>query len=178
MAPRDSRPSVPWTGLLDALERGTVLFGSVLLALMTLIVLWQVVSRTSPALNSPWTEEIALMLLVWFGMTGAATGVRRGSHIAIEFVMDRFPPQVRQVVAGLVALLALAFSLFLVVEGVALARGTWQDAMSATLLPRGPFVYLAVPVAACLFVLYSLETILRQFARKEFVEKGVGRLDS
>jgi TRAP-type C4-dicarboxylate transport system permease small subunit len=163
-----TRPGTPFTGgltrLLDTLERWTGIFGSTLLSAMTLIILWQIVSRADPALNSPWTEEIARMLLVWFGMTGAATGVRRGSHIAIEFVVQRVPRGLQRFAAFLVSVLTLSFSLFLVVEGVALAKGCWTDAMSATLLPRGPFVYLAIPVASCLFVLYSLEGLLRLLA--------------
>ncbi|HYH04056.1 MAG TPA: hypothetical protein VEC37_13215, partial [Bacillota bacterium] len=45
--------------------------GAVMLSVMVLTITWQVVSRIT-RITSSWTEEIAIMLLVWFGMTGAA----------------------------------------------------------------------------------------------------------
>lgn len=149
--------------LLDFLMRWTENIGAFLLAVMTLIVFWQVITRFKIVnLNSPWTEEIALMLLVWFGLTGAAIGIRTGSHIAVEFITTLFPEKVQKWLNIIIYLLILAFSVFLFNEGLNLAKETWGVLMSATLLSRGIFVYLAIPTAALLMVIYSLEHIIKQ----------------
>lgn len=152
--------------VLDMLERVTEAIGAILLAVMTLLIFLQVVIRFK-LINStiPWTEEIALMFLVWFGLTGAAIGIRKGSHIGVEFVMALFGPKIQRGLNVLVGLLIILFAVFLLVEGIALVQGTIDVFMSASLLSRGLCVYLAIPVSALLMLLYSMELIIKQFAR-------------
>ncbi len=150
--------------ILDVLESFTETIGAILLAGMTLIIFLQVIIRFK-VINTtiPWTEEIALMFLVWFGLTGAAIGIRKGSHIGVEFVMALFGPKMQKVLNIFVGLLMIAFSIFLLIEGTALVQGTINVYMSASLLSRGLCVYLAVPVSALLMILYSVELIITQF---------------
>ncbi|MGQ9778709.1 MAG: TRAP transporter small permease [Bacillota bacterium] len=147
--------------LLDALMHLTEMVGALLLGAMTIVITWQVISRYHPEINSPWTEEVAIMMLVWFGLTGAAIGIRRGTHIGVEFVVALFPPRVQRFLAALVNLVIMVFSTFLFFEGIALARGCWHDRMTVTLVPRGIFVYLAVPVASFLMFIYSCESLIK-----------------
>lgn len=150
--------------LLDGLMHVIENIGAVLLAVMTLIIFWQVITRFKIInIPTPWTEEVALMLLVWFGLTGAAIGIRKNSHIGVEFVTALFPRSIQKYINSFVGLLIVGFSIFLFIEGLALARGTWDVLMSATLLPRGQIVYLAVPTAAALMFIYGLEFIIKQF---------------
>ncbi len=138
--------------------------GAVLLSAMTLIIFWQVITRFKIInVPTPWTEEVALMLLVWFGLAGAAIGIRKESHIGVEFVTALFPTSFQKYINSFVGLLIVVFSVFLFIEGIALAKGTWEVLMSATLLPRGKFVYLAVPTAAALMFVYGLEFVVKQF---------------
>ena len=150
--------------VLDLLERVTETIGAILLAGMTLLIFLQVVIRFR-LINStiPWTEEIALVFLVWFGLTGAAIGIRKGSHIGVEFVMALFGPKIQKVLNVFTGLLIIAFSVFLLIEGTVLVQGTIDVFLSASLLSRGLCVYLAVPVSALLMILYSVELIINQF---------------
>lgn len=152
--------------ILDFLMHLTENVGAVLLAVMTLVITWQVISRYNPHINSPWTEEVALILLVWFGMTGAAVGIRKGTHIGVEFVVSFFSEKTRRVLRFIVGLFICFFSVFLFFEGLALAKGCWTDQLSATLLPRGIVVYLAVPSAAFLMFIYSLEIMVKQVKKE------------
>jgi len=150
--------------LLDVLMHVIETIGAVLLSAMTLIIFWQVITRFKIInVPTPWTEEVALMLLVWFGLAGAAIGIRKESHIGVEFVTALFPTSFQKYINSFVGLLIVVFSVFLFIEGIALAKGTWEVLMSATLLPRGKFVYLAVPTAAALMFVYGLEFVVKQF---------------
>ncbi len=150
--------------VLDVVERVTETIGAILLAAMTLLIFLQVVIRFK-LINStiPWTEEIALVFLVWFGLTGAAIGIRKGSHIGVEFVMALFGPKLQRALNIFIGLLIIAFSVFLLIEGSVLVQGTIDVFLSASLLSRGLCVYLAVPVSALLMILYSAELIVNQF---------------
>jgi len=73
--------------VLDFLMNFIETAGAILLAVMTLIIVWQIIARFRIIhVISPWTEEVAMILLVWFGLTGAAIGIRKHLHIGVEFV--------------------------------------------------------------------------------------------
>ncbi|NLY74642.1 MAG: TRAP transporter small permease [Firmicutes bacterium] len=149
---------------LGVLERITETIGAILLAAMTLLIFLQVIIRFKVIRSTiPWTEEIALMFLVWFGLTGAAIGIRKGTHIGVEFLFALFGPKTKKVVNIFIGLLIILFSVFLLIEGIALVQGTIDVFLSASLLSRGLCVYLAVPISAVLMLLYSIEFIINQF---------------
>lgn len=85
----------------------------VLLMVITGITVAQVFLRF--VLNNPtsWSEEIALLCLIWFGLLAVAVGIRRHEHVAITFFRDLLP---RRIALGLdyVAQLAMACFMFTV----------------------------------------------------------------
>ena len=56
-----------------------------------------------------WTEEIAQYLLMVITFTGSAMAARRGTHITVEFLLNRLPQGARRVAHALVAAVATAF---------------------------------------------------------------------
>ena len=149
--------------LLDFLTSFGETFGAILLAIMTLTITWQVITRFKVIhMNSPWTEEIALVLLVWFGLIGSAIGVRKNSHISVEFVAGLFPNKVQHIFRILIHFIIMTFSLFLFIEGILLAQGSWFTIMPATMFQRGMVVYTAIPVAASLMFFYSTELLIKE----------------
>lgn len=55
-----------------------------------------------------WTEEIAQYLLMVLTFTGSAMAARRGTHITVEFLLNRLPHGARRVAHALVAAVATA----------------------------------------------------------------------
>lgn len=159
---------------LDLVMRVTENFGAILLAIMTAVVCWEIFSRFFSkyiaGINSPWTEEVAMIFMVWFGLTGAAIGIRKASHIGVEFVVALFPKKVGQAVLILVDLIILGFSGFLLVEGVKFAREMIGVELPATLLSRGYVVYSAAPVSAVLMLIFGLEALVKDI--KSLTRKG------
>ncbi|MBL6454092.1 TRAP transporter small permease [Belnapia sp. T6] len=66
---------------------------------------------TRYVLNSSlsWTEEIAQYMLMVLTFTGSAMAARRGTHIAVEFFLDKLPASARRLAHGLVAVLSTTF---------------------------------------------------------------------
>ena len=56
-----------------------------------------------------WTEEIAQYLLMVITFAGSAMAARRGTHIAVEFLLNKLPRNARRVAHALVAAVATAF---------------------------------------------------------------------
>ncbi len=150
---------------LDMLMRLVENFDAILLAAMTVVVCWEIFSRFFAkyinGINSPWTEEVAMVFMVWFGLTGAAIGIRRASHIGVEFVVALFPKRVGQAIVVLVDLIILGFSYFLLVEGYRFAKEMIGVLLTATEWSRGYVVYSAAPVTAILMLIYGLEALVK-----------------
>jgi TRAP-type C4-dicarboxylate transport system permease small subunit len=151
--------------ILDFLMNFIETAGAVLLAVMTLIIIWQIIARFRIIhIISPWTEEVAMILLVWFGLTGAAIGIRKHLHIGVEFVTTLFPESIQKIMMIVVDILLACFSVFLLVKGGELAWALKDTDTPATLVSRGLVIYSAAPVAAFLMLLYSVELIFKQIA--------------
>ena len=46
-----------------------------------------------------WSEEITCFLLVYASLVGAAVAFKRGSHIAVTFIVQRLPAGVQKALA-------------------------------------------------------------------------------
>ena len=120
-----------------------------------LIVLWQVFSREVLSNSPSWSEESARILLVWIGFLGATVGFREGAHIAVTFLVDRFPATLQSVIARVVQVLLLGFGLFLVVQGSQFVVDAQAATLPGTGLPRS-VLYLMMPVAGAMLILYTV----------------------
>jgi len=120
-----------------------------------LCVLVQVVLRY--AFNSPltWSEELARYLFIWCAFLGWIIASRRNSHLAMTFVVDRFPGRVQVTMAALVQLATLVFAWLLGTRGLMLVRNNWDVENVAVPFNLG-VVYLIEPIAAACIAMYAL----------------------
>ena len=123
-------------------------------------VLAQVVFRY--ALNSPltWSEELARYLFIWCAFLGWIVASRRDAHLAIGFVVERWPVRARAIVAVAIQLATLAFAWVLGTRGARLVANSWDVENVAVPFNLG-VVYLIEPVAAVAIALYALDALLR-----------------
>ena len=91
--------------------------------LLALDVFYQFFTRYVLADSAAWTEEIARYLLIVVTFVGASMGVRRNTHIHVEFVYRYLPAGVARAMSTLVDLLRVGL----------LAYATW---LSFELVPR------------------------------------------
>lgn len=111
-------------------------------------------------LNAPlvWTEELARYLYVWVCYLGAPVALRRGTHVSVSVLADRLPPALGRGVLLATQGLALVFFAALAIQGARLAARS--HSVSAITLPiPWSLIYLAVPVAAVLMLLETVEAV-------------------
>lgn len=102
-----------WLGVVRLLEWGTLsLFG-----ILTLDVLWGVASRYVLGSQSRWTEEVAIYLLVWVSLLGAAIVYRERGHLGVDFLVTKLHPDAQRIVALLIELAVMVFAGFVLVYG-------------------------------------------------------------
>ena len=67
------------------------------IALMTVIVGWQVFGRYVLNSSPSWSEQASLTLMIWYVSFAAAAGVREGFHIRIVAFENASPPSVQRI---------------------------------------------------------------------------------
>lgn len=128
----------------------------VLFAVLVVTVVWQVISRQ--VLNSPsaWTSELAQYLFVWLGLFGAALVFAERGHIAVDFLVRKFPARLERTTAVFVQVVIIAFAaLLLVWGGYRVAIQSWDQALSGLPVAVGP-LYLVMPITGVIIIFYAI----------------------
>lgn len=141
---------------LDAVVRAVA---AVLMVAMTALVLVDVFWRY--VLNSPLgsPQELSVMCMVWVAMLGAATAVKRGSHVSITFFVDAMPPTARRLAGLFSSLVMLALFYLMVSQGWTVVVRGMRQASTVTGIRHG-YVALAIPVCGVLAIVYILDKML------------------
>lgn len=152
------------TSLWNRITRGLEWFTIVLFALLTLDVLWGVISRYVPGIRpSDWTEELAVYLLVWVSLFGAAITYRAYGHLGVDYFVAKLDPSAQRLVAVIVEIAALIFA------GFALCYGGWRlvaDTLGANQLTpvlqwKIGYLYSAVPLSGLFFCAFAIEHLIK-----------------
>ncbi len=151
--------------MINRLSRLLISIGAIGIILMTIVIGWQVFGRYVLNASPAWSEQLALVLMVWVVMFAAAAGVREGFHIRIEIVADALPPRIRK----LFRLLALAIvgccGLTLAIWGGQLVAAVWHHVIPTLGISRG-LAYLPLPASGVLIVLFTIEQMWRMRGAK------------
>lgn len=106
------------------------------LVVITAVTVLQVFLRF--ALNSPtsWSEEIALLCLIWFGLLAVAVGIRRHEHVAITFLRDLLPGPAALVLDYVAQALVVVFMFVVMFHGLDLIALAGVQILPASSLPK------------------------------------------
>jgi TRAP-type C4-dicarboxylate transport system permease small subunit len=154
---------------------------------LVLDVLWQVFTRKIMNNPSKWTEELAIFLLIWVSLLGAAVAMNKGAHLGIDYFTGKLSIRNRVATEVFVFAVVALFSLFaMVIGGIALVTTTLQlDQRSPVWdIPMG-YVYLVVPISGLFMTFYSIIGFFERISelkKKEFdeslhVSESAGGLD-
>lgn len=156
-----------FTYFMDFIYRILVEYSRIVLLVIVFIVSAQVISRKLFGSSIRWSEEVALLLMVWMAFISLAIGVEKNLHIAITMFFDHFPEPLRRFLDKLNTLLILLFGLVLVIYGSRLVMSTATSTLPATQWPAC-MLYIMIPVSG-VFVVYF--TALELFGLNEYRHK-------
>lgn len=142
----------------------------VALITMTLIVTLQVVTRKLFNFVFFWSEELTLLLLIWFGFMGIAVGFRETLHLAMDSLAKRLPDVVNRVLDKVISLSVIAFGLFFVVYGWHFTRMMHANKLPATEWPVS-FMYAVMPVTGAVIIIYAVLQLLGFSTQRHHEEK-------
>ena len=136
-------------------------FLALLMAIITLDVLWGVFTRYALGSQAAWSEELARFLLIWIGVLGAAYASGQGMHLSIDLLQPKMEEKSRHRLQNFISLLIALFAIaVLIVGGGRLIYITHHlGQLSPALRVPMSVVYSAVPLAGLLIVFYKIQAI-------------------
>jgi len=134
------------------LYEGLGLLGGLILAVMTLAVFVQVLTRLTGRAGLDGIDEIPRYLFVWLVMLGAAAAMHRAEHTRLEYFEQRFGSRCQAALTALTNGVGMLLFLSLIRTSFVLVPNAQFQTSAGLGLPLG-YVYAAVPVGAVLIIL-------------------------
>ena len=149
------------SGLIRLLEMLVI----IIMGVLVVDVIWQVFTRF--VMNSPssWTEELAIMLLIWVSLLGASVGFQRFSHLGVDYFANKLSSRSRVINDFAVFLLIAFFAGYVMVYGGyrIVSMTLLFEQRSAALGIKMGYVYLALPISGLFIVMFSVENAILKF---------------
>ena len=152
-------PKQRYAQAMEWIYIGCIVLSGSALVVITLIIPLGVFMRY--AVNSPmsWPEPAAIVMMVMFSFLGGAAVYRANVHIAVEALLNAVKPPLRRAmlwgVDGCVGLTAA----FMFGYGAHLCQITWYQTMAEFPSLKQGIVYLPIPLAGLLTLLFLLEKV-------------------
>ena len=140
-------------------------FSVVIVAVMVLLVLWQVVARY--LLNNPstFTEALTRYLFVWLVLVSATYAFGSRDHMCISVLNARLKGRAKTAVNIAIEVLTILFAACVMIFGGSVITRMQMVSMDSSLhIPMG-LVYSIIPICGVLTVFYCLCNIADELNR-------------
>jgi len=137
----------------------------VMLLAMTAVLLAQIVCRYFFQMPLVWSEEMALVLMLWITFLGAALLLESREHISIDFLVHLMPDAPRRLIERLAALLMLAFNSGLTYGAYLVVQAT-ASSITPGMKISVAWHYGGTLAGGVLLTLVSIEQLIASFAHR------------
>ncbi|MDR1786465.1 MAG: TRAP transporter small permease [Spirochaetaceae bacterium] len=131
---------------------------SVLMAVYTLLVFLQVLSRNVIRISVPWCDEMALVFFGWSVFLGASIGLHKKTHYVIDF-FPRSLVRMNRVMDLAADFFALVIIVLMLWAGSIFTKMGLRRAFSSIIVPQA-WLFVCMPISAAFMVLFSIENIV------------------
>lgn len=145
-----------------------------LFVILVAAVFLQVVARY--AFNNPptWTEELARYCQVWIIILASSICIRKGSHLAVDYLSHKFPPFLNRFVQIIIGLLVAVYVAVVTVYGWRLMLvGHYQ--VSPAMQINMSYIYVIFPLGGFLMFIEAVLSVYRILSRKELSISSVAQ---
>lgn len=135
-----------------------------IVAVMTVIIIFQVFLRYLFLFSLSWSEEVARYLMIWASFLGASLAVKYGMHIGVEYLVNRFSPGTKRAVAIMAKASILLFLVFFTIGGFEVAWAL-RDQDSPALVFSMFYAYVSAPVGGIFMMIQTWNSIVEDWAK-------------
>lgn len=135
--------------------------GAAGLVLMTAIIGWQVFGRFVLNDSPSWSEQAALILMIWYVFFAAAAGVYEGFHIRIALLESQLSDKKARLVRRVIHAFVAGGGLVLLFYGAQLVWLVRDHVVPALGISRG-FAYIPIPLCGLLIAIFAILHLVRE----------------
>lgn len=139
--------------VLAGLDRGVTIVLLAAVAVMVTVVSAQVALRYGLNRSLDWADEVGRLAFVWSIFLAIPLGVRNGSHIGIDILVDKFPPAGQSAMKRAAAIVSAVMMAAIAWAALGVAREQWDELMATVNWSVGWFI-VPVGVGALLSALH------------------------
>lgn len=126
------------------------------MALLVLLVTWQVVTRYVFNNPSTWTEQTTRYMFVWVVLINAAYVFGKRGHMNISYVWSKLPPTLQTATSIFTETVTLLFVVGVLTVGGFYAVQLAMPQMDSALPIKMGMIYLALPLSGLLSSFYTI----------------------
>ncbi|MBL8525498.1 MAG: TRAP transporter small permease [Betaproteobacteria bacterium] len=123
------------------------------------IVGYQVFGRYVLNSSPTWAENLALVLILYVTLIGAAVGVRDAGHIGMESLLVLLPDGPRNKIEMLIHVLVATFGAGMVYNGIVLGMSVSSYKLANINLSEA-WRYVPLVISGALIILFSIEHLI------------------
>jgi TRAP-type C4-dicarboxylate transport system permease small subunit len=148
--------------LIDKLSDFSGMLSGIFLMACALIVFWQVIARRIFHQPTSWEPDITVYLLIWIGFLASGFGLKEGSHVIIDTVVDLMTPRVRAALDLCAYFLTAVYGFIFTIYSIRMTIGSFrigETAYTELRIPIGP-VKLGLAVGMFILTLQALRMFI------------------
>ena len=124
-----------FTAVFRFIHLALVAFAKILLLAMVVLIFSNVFMRYVLNSGIPWSEEVSIVIVVWFTFISLALGVKHRLHISLCLLPERISPRTDFLLAKITDLATLFLGYVMVRYGWILVQFTSRSILPATEMP-------------------------------------------
>ena len=140
----------------NVLNKILEILGTVTLGIMTILVVYQVITRYVFNAPSPFSEALSQYLFVWMIMFGSAYGYGSREHLTIDLLKDKFSPKLNMIVEVIANVCLFAFILLVCVYGGWKYTASQVNRIDPSLHISMAILYTSVPFTGVITLYYAV----------------------
>lgn len=126
-----------------------------IIAVMVVLVTWQVVARYIFSSPVPWSEQLSKYLFVWLVLINGAYMFGKHGHMKVAFFQELLPQKIQRWLNIFIELVVIMFALAVLLYGGLMALRLGIAQTDAALGISMGYVYAALPLSGIITTLYG-----------------------
>src|SRR5512139_3970098 len=139
-------------------------------AVLCVVVFLQVLLRYFIKVPFPASEEIVSISFIYTIFLGAAVGMKRGEHLAIDFLAKRVSRSTHRVLLWVIFTGTAVFLFFVIVEGILFVFDSYGQTTTYLRIPIS-YSYAAMPLSGALMLYYLFKRVVPLYRGLDSTEK-------
>ena len=140
----------------NVLNKILEILGTVTLGIMTVLVVYQVITRYVFNAPSPFSEALSQYLFVWMIMFGSAYVYGSREHLTIDLLKDKFSPKLNMIVEVIANICLFAFIFLVCVYGGWKYTASQVNRIDPSLHISMAILYTSVPFTGVITLYYAV----------------------